>query len=65
MLRKIYERSVKRVTLVAVKPRQWAERHPSVPEELCKSLLVLRSEPALSHKPAEVDLRGPKKPEQY
>lgn len=65
MLRKIYERSVKRITLVAVKPRQWAERHPSVLEELCKSLLVLWSEPALSRKPAEVDLRGPKKPEQY
>lgn len=65
MLGKIYEFSGKRVTLVAVKPRQWAERHPSVPEQVCKSLLVLQREPALSHKPAKVDLRGPQEPKQY
>lgn len=49
---------------VAVKLRQRAERHPSVPDKVCKSLLVLRIEPAFSHKSSEVDLHGPKKPEQ-
>lgn len=56
ILSKIYERSVTRETPVAVKPRERAERHPSVPKEVFKSLLVLQSEPTLSHEPAEVDV---------